>query len=642
LFFQYTFLTENNKEDIKKNKKETNKKISKFQQKRVERKQKRLEKQQKKDFEHYGIKSEEIKRKSNKTNWKALGKCFKYFLPYKGLIALILLFSLLFVAISMVYPIFSEKMISAITENAFNTAIICAIIFAVARIVNNFVIYVWDLCSVKLTNKVTLNIRSDLIKNTFNTKTKKFDGINSGELIARIDGDSATLSGIVQIIIEYGADLLSSIAYIIYFFILNVWLGLIVVGIVIIFALLDTISQRYLHSINKKEKILLDKNIGIISEIVRAIRDIKALNIKKNINLKYQDNIKNLFTISNDRAKIGYLLIRIMWAVLAVAELGLIILAIYFASANIISLSVLIVFLMYKSGAISIVSAINVIRRRIKSTSLNAERICEILDENDYPKEQFGTKRIRKPQGKIEFQNVSFAYNDKAKVFEDFNLTISANKTVAFVGKSGSGKSTIINLILKLYEINSGKILIDDVDIKSLSESGLRNLVTIVPQTPYIFNTTIRENLALVNPDLTDEEMIKACKMAQIHDFIISTEKGYDSIVGESGVILSGGQKQRIAIARAFLKSSKIILLDEATSALDNESQEKIKEALDNLAGEHTIIIVAHRLSTIVDADEIVVINKGKIAGKGTHEQLMNNCVEYKQLYNKEHKKKKQ
>ena len=207
---------------------------------------------------------------------------------------------------------------------------------------------------------------------------------------------------------------------------------------------------------------------------------------------------------------------------------------------------------------------------------------------------------------------------------------------IALVGKSGEGKSTIIDLIMKNYDINEGKILIGNYDINKLTESTIRDNISVVSQEPYIFNLTIKDNIKLVNKQASDEEIIEVCKRAQIHDFIMSKKDGYDTYIGENGITLSGGQKQRLAIARALIKKSKIILLDEATSSLDNESQEKIKQIMKELSKNHTVIIVAHRLSTIVDADKILVFNNHKIVEQGTHEELMRNSEIYQKLYEKD------
>ena len=222
------------------------------------------------------------------------------------------------------------------------------------------------------------------------------------------------------------------------------------------------------------------------------------------------------------------------------------------------------------------------------------------------------------------------------KVLKDLSFDVKANETVAFVGKSGAGKTTIFNLLCKMYDADKGKIMIDGVDIKKLDKDSIRGNITVISQSPYIFNVSIKDNLKLVKRDMTDEEMIDACKMACLDDFINSLPDKYDTIVGEGGINLSGGQKQRLAIARALVQKTEIILFDEATSALDNETQEKIQKAINNMKNEYTILIIAHRLSTIVGADRILFLNDGKIECEGSHEYLLKNCPDYKKLYEAE------
>ena len=216
------------------------------------------------------------------------------------------------------------------------------------------------------------------------------------------------------------------------------------------------------------------------------------------------------------------------------------------------------------------------------------------------------------------------------------NFEIKPNERVAFVGKSGAGKTTIFNLIARLYHTTQGKILLDNVNINDLTCSTIRDNMSIITQNPYIFNFSIKDNLLLAKENATMDEIRDACKMACIDDYIMTLPDKYETIVGENGVILSGGQKQRLAIARALLMKTEIILFDEATSALDNETQSKIQEAINNLKGEYTILIVAHRLSTVIDSDRIFVVNDGKIISSGSHKELLKNCVYYKNLYNKD------
>ena len=215
-------------------------------------------------------------------------------------------------------------------------------------------------------------------------------------------------------------------------------------------------------------------------------------------------------------------------------------------------------------------------------------------------------------------------------------MYIPTNKKVAIVGPSGQGKTTIFNLLTRVFDPNEGNIYIDDVNLLDLSEDNLRSTISIIRQDPFLFNKTIKENFLIVNPKLTNKEMIEYCKQAKIHDYIMTLPNKYDTVLGEGGVNLSGGQKQRIAIARALIKQSKIILFDEATSALDNNSQDHIKRTIDELAKDHTVVIVAHRLSTIIDADVIYVVDGGKIVGEGTHEDLLKTNKIYRNLYETE------
>ena len=607
-----------------------------FSEKRERRKQLKIEKSQQKDFERYGLKTTDIKKKSAKTNWKALKSCMRFFKPYKCAFVVMAFLGLVAAGLSVLAPVFTEKNVSSVTNIEFMSAIYFALFMLGAELLRRVVLLIWYLWASRTIHSVIKNIRSELMLNVFKTKSKKFDLINSGEIISRVNGDPAVISGFIQRLIESVAEVLRSLGYVAFFFILNFWIGCLVLLTIITFTLLDNIYQRYRQKMRKKLKTISDKNMGMVSEIVRSIRDVKALNIKDNIGKKYEDNITYMKNASNDNATFSYWFTGGINSLLYVFRFAFIALGVLLLSQNLITVGMFVVFIMYNSNALQLFNNISGIRDEFREASLSAERITEVFDEEDYPKEVFGKRKIKNPKGEIKFENITFEYNENVPVLKDFSLTIPANTRVAFVGKSGHGKSTILSLIPKLYEVNKGKILIDGIDIKKLDENCLRDLVTIVPQTPYIYNTTIRENLQFVKPDLTEEEMISACKVAQIHDFIISKPDGYDSLVGENGVILSGGQKQRIAIARALLKNSKIILLDEATSALDNESQAKIQKALDNLAGTHTIIIVAHRLSTVINADKIVMIENGKIIGEGTHKELLKNCKEYYDLYNQE------
>ncbi len=272
----------------------------------------------------------------------------------------------------------------------------------------------------------------------------------------------------------------------------------------------------------------------------------------------------------------------------------------------------------------------------LKTFVLSSSRIYEIIYNEEFKKEEFGDKHIDKIIGNIEFKNVSFEYNDNVSVLKKLNLKIKENEIVAIVGKSGSGKTTLFSLMSCLYKPTKGKILIDGIDMSKLDRGSIRDNISIITQNPYIFNFSIKENLLLTSPDATDDEIKNACKIASLDEFIETLPDGYDTVVGEGGVTLSGGQRQRLAIARALLMKTKIILFDEATSALDNDTQANIQESIKHMKGDFTIVIVAHRLSTIKGADRILVLDDGAIIQEGTHKQLMKSSTLYKNLYKKE------
>ena len=297
----------------------------------------------------------------------------------------------------------------------------------------------------------------------------------------------------------------------------------------------------------------------------------------------------------------------------------------------------------------------------ILEVKVSTDRMFSLFDNNEFVCEKFGNVHLDEIKGKIEFKNVAYSFveyeqtddedkfltnkelsarkNKKRKIesvnqiFSNLSFVVEPNTTVAFVGKSGSGKSTILNLMSKMYEADDGEVLIDNVNIKDLDKVTLRNSISLVNQFPYIFDMTIKENLLLAKKDASDEEIENAIEKASLKEFVFSLKKGINTKVGESGIKLSGGQKQRLAIARALLRNSPIIIFDESTSSLDNFAQEDIKRSIDNLKGKSTIIIVAHRLSTIKNVDKIFFLENGKIVDTGTFDELFLNNKTFKSMF---------
>ena len=317
-------------------------------------------------------------------------------------------------------------------------------------------------------------------------------------------------------------------------------------------------------------------------------------------------------------------------------ELLLIILFIYLLVNNHLTIAASIVLFNYRGRVFNnLMKNVGALMEEVRGFNLSCNRVFALFGDSEFGKETFGTKHIDKINGNFEFKNVYFSYGNNP-VLKNMSFKVKTNQTVAFVGKSGVGKTTIFSLLCKLYNVDSGNILIDGININELDEESIRNNITIISQSPYIFNLSIKDNFKLVKKNVTDEEMIEACKLAYLDDFIQTLPDKYDTIVGEGGVTLSGGQRQKLAIARAFVQNTKIILFDEATSALDNETQAYIQKAINNMKDKYTILIIAHRLSTVINADRIMIVDDGKIVDTGTHNQLLKSNKLYKKLYENE------
>lgn len=310
----------------------------------------------------------------------------------------------------------------------------------------------------------------------------------------------------------------------------------------------------------------------------------------------------------------------------------------YYVAAGKLKATDLAVYALYINVVVSPINILVEFLETFQKGFAGFKRFVEIIDTDTEIKDSPDAEILSYVKGKIEYNNVDFSYDGNSEILNNLNLTIEPGKTVALVGASGGGKTTICSLLPRFYDVTGGSIKIDGKDIRSLTQQSLRKAIGIVQQDVYLFGSTFKENIAYGKIGATDEEIIDAAKKANIHDFIMSLPEGYDTNVGERGVRLSGGQRQRISIARVFLKNPKILILDEATSALDNESERYIQNSLDELAKGRTTLVIAHRLSTIVNADKIYVIEKGSVKENGTHKELLEKNGIYAKYYNMQFK----
>jgi ABC-type multidrug transport system fused ATPase/permease subunit len=309
----------------------------------------------------------------------------------------------------------------------------------------------------------------------------------------------------------------------------------------------------------------------------------------------------------------------------------------FFVAKNQISVGTLIMFSEYFSMLFSSLESLNAKRIALKTNAPYYERV---FDTFSFPEESKDTIDLKALKKGIRLNNVGFSYTEKAPVLKEISLEINKGDYVAIVGKTGCGKTTLAKLLLGLYEPQAGDILLDNINIKNVSREDLSNLLGVVMQDNYLFNTAIRENLLIANESATEQEMIEACKKANIYDFILEQPKGFDTVIGERGVKLSGGQKQRISIAAALLRKPQVLIFDEATSALDSQSEDIINDAINRISADVTVIVIAHKPETVLRAKKVVVMEEGRIVAQGTHEELINNNEFYKNImedtYNEE------
>lgn len=556
----------------------------------------------------------------------------KYIAKVKSLAFILIVIEIIASVISIFIPIVNANLLTSMTEFDLTSAYKLTVGLFVLTIASIIAGKYANFFLMKIRENLLYNIRFDMLKRMFKLKMKNFDVTTSGEFQERIKSDPISIVEVFSIVQYSLFSLMKEVAILCYIFYLNFYIGLIYFCGVIVIYFYEKVAYKHYEKLSKSNMKIREDSGTILNEILKGIRDIRLLNIGKkvmdmaSVQLNKQTKIET--EISNTRVRITNTT-QLMEAFLTCA---VILVGIFLINNNVMTLTSFLVVFMYRSDVFGLILSYTSLKEYATKYKVAKDRINELFNVKNFPIESFGTKSIKNVKGKIEFLNVSFGYGKK-EVLHNISFKVNPKENVAIVGKSGSGKSTIFNLLTKSYDNYEGVIKIDGVDIKELDYVTLRNSISIINQSPYIFNLTIKENLKLIDRKVTNKEIVEACKIAKIHDYIETLPQGYDTLIGEGGVNLSGGQRQRLAIARALLKKSKILLFDEATSALDNITQKEIQEAINNISKDYTIIIIAHRLSTIINSDKIFMLEKGRILASGTHQELIKNKKEYKELY---------
>lgn len=579
-------------------------------------------------------KTERKKLKGIKNTMKAIkGVRFN-----KWLFVGIVFFYVILIAISIIEALISKELLFSLTGSAWKRLASFAVAYVLLSVVDRLLGNVQSYLTTKFNAGVVCSLTLKGYERISMLQAKCFTLNTTNAFTSRVN-ESAKISTMFIFILNKVHALVTNIAYSIIF---ATTIPILFI-IVLVFYLTRIILTEFLiipkhQAIRKRNAENYTIAANTMMESIRGAMDIKGLNATDVFSRKFNSE----YTLSqNNSVQIGiWRRNRMLPVTLATHDLNYLVFmlaAAYFGATGSFTAAAIVFAYTYQEYVYNFFSNFSDLRDHLADIETSSARYYELFDETIFPIEKFGTKE-QEISGNISFKNVTFYYNKNQKVLDNVSFDIEANKITAFVGKTGCGKSTILSLIARFYDPIKGTIKADKTNLKQLSAKSLRSQIAYVQQDPYIFNATFKENLRFINENATDEEIIDACKRSEIHDFIMTTENGYDTLIGENGINLSGGQKQRLAIARAFINKAKVIMFDESTSALDNENQAKIQKTINKLTKDHTIIVVAHRLSTIKNADKIIFIDDSKISATGTHSELMKTCPGYKNLYKIENK----
>ncbi len=541
--------------------------------------------------------------------------------------------------IAIFYPMITRAMLNDLIPNRkYNEIIIYGTGLLVIYLIRMGLSFYVQYCGHVMGVKMQAKMRSDLFNHLEKMPFTYFDNNETGKIMSRMTGDLFDVAELAhhgpENFIITGVSIIISFVYLAS---INIWLSLIVFACVpFLIAVSLYLRNRMRDAFKKRREANAVINAALESSIA-GIRVTKAFTNADKESQKFEQGNEQFVSISRKAYKAMGQIHSTTSFITDIFNVKIVI------SGGIFLFNGKIEFGDYSAFIVSVnlfINPVNTLIRFMESFQNGVsgfERFTEILDMQP-EQDAEGATAVGRLNGQIEFKNVTYGYGDGDNVLKDVSFKIQKGMTYALVGPSGGGKTTICHLIPHFYDVNNGSILVDGIDINTITRDSLRKNIGIVQQDIYLFNSTIKENILYGRLDATFDEVVAAAKRANIHDYIMTLPNGYDTVIGERGVKLSGGQKQRLCIARVFLKNPPILILDEATSALDNATEIKIQQSLDELCKGRSTLVVAHRLSTIKNADRIAVVSGGKICEEGTHEQLIVNDSIYANLHKQQFK----
>lgn len=576
--------------------------------------------------------------------WKELIQFIK---PYKKQFFFLSLVMIVVGVIDSVFPLFTKHVIDNFVVKGSRTGIDrFAFIFFSIVIIQSINVYLFLVLAGKIETRMAYDIRKKGFEKLQILPLSYYDNKAVGWLMARMTSDINRISEIISWgLVDLSWGIAMMMAIIIAMFRLDSKLALLTIIIVPPLALVSIYFQKRILNSQREVRKINSRITAAYNEDISGAKTTKTL-VREDINLEEF----SLLTSEMKEASIRSTIISSLYIpiTLVLGSIGTA-LTLNFGGRKVVmgtlSYGTLVAFISYTMQFFEPIRHLAIIFSEMQSARASAERVFSLINQpltitdDEKVVEKYGDFFNPKVEawpdikGEIEFKDVSFAYREGERVLENFNLKVRAGETIALVGETGSGKSTIVNLLCRFYEPNSGKILIDGIDYKEMPQAWIHQNLGYVLQTPHLFSGTIKENIRYGNLEATDQDIIEACKLVNCHEFIMGLEKGYDTHVGEGGSLLSTGQKQLISFARAIVRKPKIFVLDEATSSIDTETESIIQKAIDKVLEGRTSFVIAHRLSTIKNADRILVIRDGKIVEEGSHKDLIRKKGYYYKLY---------
>ncbi|MBS7060497.1 MAG: ABC transporter ATP-binding protein [Eubacterium sp.] len=563
---------------------------------------------------------------------KTLKRLMGYFVSEKKMLFLLMLAVVVVVACSVYAPKLQSNAIDAIAGRQWDKLSPILIVMVIIYIIHSICTYMQSKLSAVLSQNIVSRMRKDLFLNIVNLPIRYLDANSHGDIMSRMTNDIENISTTVsQSMSSLFSGILTVIGTVVMMVVLCPRLAALSCVTVILTIVATKLLSKAMRFFFKKRQVILGQLNGNVEEMVTGYRTVVAYN-RQNAVVKDFDNVSDELTRVGIIAEI---LGGSMGPVMNVVNnVGFVIIAAfggYFAINNIISIGVISAFIVYARQFGRPIDELAQIYGQIQTAVAGAERVFEVMDEP--LEDKSGEKNMDDLKGIIRFKNVNFSYTKEKQVLYDFNLEVKAGQKVALVGSTGSGKTTVVNLLMRFYDVDSGEIQIDDVNIKDIDCDSLRRNTAIVLQDTVLFADSIENNLRYSNSSATDEQMYMAARMSNCDSMIRKMPQGYDTQLMSEGENISQGQRQLLSIARAFLAQPKILILDEATSSVDTRTEKHIQDAMVKLMKDRTSLIIAHRLSTIQDADLIVVMDEGRIAETGSHANLLAKKGKYYQLY---------